>query len=384
MALDARKKSSLALIGGAAACVIVLVALVAGGWLFLRADIDRGSATVVEVELSDRDDTVREGVLTPPGVSSDKKPSVPGDGEGAEAGPRVTVGLDGVVMPSVTAAAYSRAPLAARDETAVNAADPALLEQKGDLALPKIAEDGRMAWRVYSRPFVSRDDRPRLAIIVTGLGLSAVATEAAIARLPGPVTLGFHPDAPNLEKWAEMARRAGHEVLLSIPMEPADFPFDDPGPNALLTTLDTEENLVRLEHLLGRFTGFAGVISIMGSKFSRDEGRLRPVLETLNSRGVMYVEAAGASHSLAPGIATEIGLPRVIVDVELDAKPSESAIEAQLARLESIARKRSVAVGLARPYPVAIASLSKWVATLKEKDYVLAPASAVVDRQFLP
>ncbi len=108
------------------------------------------------------------------------------------------------------------------------------------------------------------------------------------------------------------------------------------------------------------------------------------MLETLNGRGVMYVEAAGAEQSLAPRIATDIGLPRVIVDVDLDAQPSESAIVEQLARLEGIARQRSVAVGLARPYPVAIASLSEWVATLKDKNLVLAPASAVVDRQFLP
>ncbi len=384
MALDERKKYSLALIGGAAASVIALVALLAGGWLFLSADDDRGSAKVVEMALSARDDAANDGVLTPPGSASNKPPVVSSQSNGTEAGPRVTVGIDGVVMPSVTAAAYSRAPLAARDDTPVSAADPALLENKGELALPRIAEDGRMAWRVYSRPFISRDDRPRLAIIVTGLGLSAVATEAAIARLPGAVTLAFHPDAPNLKKWAEMARRAGHEVLLSIPMEPADFPFDDPGPNALLTTLDTQENLERLERMLGRLTGFTGVIGVMGSKFSQDESGLRPVLETLNGRGVMYVEAAGAEQSLAPRIATDIGLPRVIVDVDLDAQPSESAIVEQLARLEGIARQRSVAVGLARPYPVAIASLSEWVATLKDKNLVLAPASAVVDRQFLP
>ncbi len=385
MALNERRKNSLALICGAAACAIVLALALAGGWLFVRDGGERGSADGVEVELAARDRVQDEGVLTPPKASSPPAPHVPESREISQTATRVTIGPDGgVVAPSVTAAAFSRAPLAAQDTTPINAADPALLEHKGGLALPKIAEDGRMALRVYARPFVSRDERSRVAVIVGGLGLSPVATEAAIRRLPGAVTLAFHPDAADIGKWAEMARRAGHEVLLSIPMEPADFPFDDPGPRALLTNLDTRENLDRLERTLGRLTGFVGVMSVMGSKFAQHEDGLRPVLETLNRRGVMYVEAAGAVESMAPRIATEIGLPRVIVDVVLDDEPSQAAIENQLARLEAVARERAVAVALARPYPVVIEGLSKWVATLKEKNLVLAPASAIADRQFLP
>ncbi len=384
MALDERKKTGLALIGGAAVCVAVLALVLAGGWLFLRDGGEPGSVKGVEVELSARDSENAEGVLTPPNSSSPATLHAPGGHDVARTAPRVSNGPDGVVVPSVTAAAFSRTPLAAEDATPINAADPALLEHKGDLALPQIAEDGRMAWRVYARPFTSRDDRPRVAIIVAGLGFSPVATEAAIRRLPAAVTLAFHPDAVDLGKWAEMARRAGHEVLLSLPMEPAEFPFDDPGPNALLTTVDTRENLGRLERTLGRLTGFAGVISVMGSKFSQHEDSLRPVLEALKARGVMYVEGVDAARSLAPRIATEIGLPRVIVDIVLDDEPSEAAIEKQLARLEAMARERSVAVGLARPYPVVVGILSKWTATLTETNLVLAPASAVADRQFLP
>jgi polysaccharide deacetylase 2 family uncharacterized protein YibQ len=127
-----------------------------------------------------------------------------------------------------------------------------------------------------------------------------------------------------------------------------------------------------------------GVISVMGSKFTQHEDSLRPVQEALTGRGVMYVEGADAARSLAPPIATEIGLPRVIVDVVLDDEPSQAAIEQHLARLEAMARERAVAVGLARPYPVVVGILSEWAVKLKEKNLVLSPASAVADRQFLP
>lgn len=383
MALDERKKYGLALIGGATG-VIVLIGALATGWLYWRDDAGARSAGDVELELAARDSGTGERALTPPDGSSPAVPPGPADDEAGATPPGAMVGPDGLVMPSVTAAAFSRTPLAAAEETRIAGTDPALLEHKGDLALPRIAEDGRMAWRVYSRPFVSRDDRPRLAIVVVGLGLSPVATEAAIRRLPAAVTLAFHPDAVDLDKWADMARRAGHEVLLSLPMEPADFPFDDPGPNALLTSADSGENIERLERILGRFSGFAGVISVMGSKFSRAEDSLRPVLNALNARGLMYVEGADAAGSVAPRIAAEIGLPRVIADVVLDAEPSRAAIERQLDHLEAVARERSVAVGLARPYPVVIASVAQWAAKLNDRNLVLAPASALVDRQFFP
>jgi len=383
MALHEQNRYSLALIGGAMACVFALVGMLTASWLYLGDGVGPGPANTVEVVLAARDNVKGEGVLTPPDSSSPATSRGSSSGEVAATGPGSKIEPDGLVMPSVAAAAFSSVPLAVKNETPLSAVDPALLEHKGNLALPRIAVDGRMAWKVYSRPFVSRDDRPRLAIIVVGLGLSPVATEAAIRRLPAAVTLAFHPDAEDVDKWAEMARRAGHEVLLSLPMEPADFPFDDPGPNALLTDLDTQENIGRLETILGRLSGFAGVISVMGSKFSQTEESLRPVLETLKGRGVMYVEGAAVEKSLAPQIAADIGLPRVIVNIVLDNEPSRAAIDQQLAQLEATAREHAVAVGLARPYPVVIASLSKWASTLQDKNVVLAPASAVVNRQFL-
>jgi len=262
--------------------------------------------------------------------------------------------------------------------------DPSLLEPGASGPLPRISEDGREPWRVYANAFDSRDDRPRLVVIVIGIGLERVATEAAIQRLPAPVTLAITPYAEEGEHWARMGRRFGHEVLLSLPLESADFPFEDPGPYALLTSLSPQENLGRLEFLLSRFAGYVGVIGVMGSKFNIDDDSVRPVLLALRDRGLMYVEGTDSAKSVAPLVATEIGLPRILADVSLDDVPSKAAIDGQLARLEDIARERAVAVAIARPYPVTLERLTAWAATLDERGLVLAPVSAVADAQFLP
>ena len=97
--------------------------------------------------------------------------------------------------------------------------------------LPIIAPDGRTPFEAYRRPFVP-DNRPKVALVIGGLGLNSRATQTAIEALPAEVTLSFSPYADGLQGWIDRARAAGHEVLLEIPMEPVDFPDNEiPGPS---------------------------------------------------------------------------------------------------------------------------------------------------------
>lgn len=307
----------------------------------------------------------------------------------AEAAPLLTLPADTARVSaqettSTKATTPASGPEPVRGELPDEGPDPSLLEPGASGPLPRISDDGREPWRVYASAFDSGDDRPRVVVIVTGLGLERVATEAAIQRLPAPVTLAVTPYAEEGEHWARMGRRFGHEVLLSVPLESAEFPFEDPGPYALLTSLSPQENLGRLEFLLSRFAGYVGVIGVMGSKFNIDDGSVRPILLALRDRGLMYVEGTESAKSVAPLVATEIGLPRALADLSLDDVPSKAAIDEQLARLEDIARERAVAVAIARPYPVTLGRLKAWAATLGERGLVLAPVTAVADAQFLP
>jgi len=241
-----------------------------------------------------------------------------------------------------------------------------------------------MPLQVYARPFDARDDRPKIAVVVVGLGLSRAATEAAIRRLPPPITLAFDAYAPDLDIWAAAAREAGHELLVGLPMESSAFPVRDPGPRALLTTLPSGDNIRRMESVLGQLTGYVGVLGQHGSAFSARSENIRPVLTALKGRGLMYVDSTEGDETVAPKIATEIGLPRAFVDLVVDAEPSKAGIDENLSRLESLVRERAVVVAVARPYPVTVERLRAWAATLESKNLVLAPVSAVADRQFLP
>jgi hypothetical protein len=261
------------------------------------------------------------------------------------------------------------------------APDPALVEKTRLGPLPRVSPDGRKPWQAYARPFDPADRRPRIAIVVSGLGLSGAATEAAIQRLPGPVTLSFAPYSKGLPQWIALARAAGHEALLDLPMEPVNFPANDPGPHTLLTSLTVDQNRERLHWLLGRVTGYVGVVNRMGSRFTTSATHVRPVLKELEKRGLLFVDSRSSLRSIAAQMAREVGLPRAVNNRFIDSEASRDAIDARLKELERIAKASGYAVGIGAPFPVTIDRLVRWTQTLDRKKLALAPISALVNTQ---
>lgn len=236
-------------------------------------------------------------------------------------------------------------------------------------------------WVRFSRPFDPEDRRPRIAIVMNDLGKSQAATNAAIQNLGGAITLAFSPYADNLTQWVALARAAGHEVLLNVPMEPADFPATDPGPQTLLTTLSARQNLERLDALLGRAQGYVGIATFAGSRFTTSTDAMRPVVDRLFARGLLLLDSRTAPNSLAARVADEVGVPRVYADRLIDQEASRVAIDRALTDLERLARANGAAVGMAQPFPVTFERLINWLALVENRGFVIAPVSAVVNRQ---
>lgn len=261
--------------------------------------------------------------------------------------------------------------------------EPALIEQKDHGRLPIVAPDGRKAWQVYARPLQASGNAPRIAILVARLGISPVLTRAAIQYLRPEISLSFAAFAGDLDRWVGEAQKAGHEVFLDLPMEPVGFPANDPGPNTLLTSLSMVENLNRLEGVLGRTVGYAGVVSYMGSQFSTSEESLAPVLDALKTRGLMYVDSAETSRTMAPELAASIQLPRVIADRIIGTVPARAAIERELAALEQSARQTGFAVGIVHPLPLTLDLVAAWSTDIEKRGLLLAPITAMANKQNL-
>jgi len=258
---------------------------------------------------------------------------------------------------------------------------PGLVEDSPDGPLPIIGSDGRQPWQVYARKFDAADHRPRVALVVGGLGLDNVSTNDAIARLPPEVTLAFSPYARDLEGWIAAARRAGHEVMLGLPMEPPDYPRQDPGPKTLLTSLDPDKNLERLRWVMSRGTDYVGLVGIMGGRFAADRASFEPVLEALKARGLYFIDDHDAQEGVLATLGPALGMAWAVTDRRLDEEPSQQTVDQALTALEGVATQNGVALGLGGPYPVTLDRILAWSATLQGKGIALAPATAIAMRQ---
>lgn len=259
--------------------------------------------------------------------------------------------------------------------------DPALVEQTEIGPLPKVAKDGQEPWQAYARPFDEFSARPRISIVIAGLGLSSLITRTAIEALPPEVTLAFSVYGNDLESWIDEARRAGHEVMLMVPMEPYEYPKNDPGPDTLRVDLAPEDNLERLRRVLSGATRYVGVTNDMGSKFTSTEGAMTPVLEELKDRGLLFMDGRTSQYSAAARIARELRVPRAVNNRYLDNQPNEREILSQLEGLENVAKTYGAAAGIGRPYPVTVRTVEKWAAGLSKRGFVLAPVTAIANRQ---
>jgi uncharacterized protein len=293
-------------------------------------------------------------------------------------GARVEIALP-PAPPGAAVAPIDPAPPPDKDyERVIAGGDPALIERGASGPLPIVAEDGRKAWQVYAGPFDAADRHPRVAVIIAGLGRAAAETQSAIDKLPPAVTLAFDPYSPDLPGWIGKARAAQHEALIAVPMEPLDYPREDPGPQTLLTALPLQKNLDRLEWALSRAVGYVGITNMMGSRFTGASAELRPILEVVNGRGLLFVETRAANQGAVATLAGEFALPFVVTDRELDADLSRAAIDQALADIEPLARRKNRAIAVGSLYPITIERVVAWAKSLPDKNLVLAPISAMV------
>jgi polysaccharide deacetylase 2 family uncharacterized protein YibQ len=247
--------------------------------------------------------------------------------------------------------------------------------------IPRMGATGDRPFAAYARPSVgaaAAGGKPRLAIVVTGLGINISGTLEAIAMLPDTVTLAFAPYGKDLDRTVGAARAEGHELFLEVPLEPFDYPDNDPGPDTLLTGQAPRDNMQKLYRVMGKFGGYAGLINNMGARFTASAADFGPMMEELGARGLGYLDDGSSNRSLAPQLAAANRVPFATADMTLDANPARAPILKQLTALEDLARQQGSAVGLASALPVSVQTIAEWAKGLEERGIMVVPASALM------
>ena len=304
-----------------------------------------------------------------------------------------TIDLNTPVAPSATAPA---APAATPAVPAVNGdekvdekkqqAGPQSMIQWDRLPVaPQTTSTNRTQQAQAAQAIESRKaavgQAPKIAIVIDDMGLNRRNSQT-VASMNQALTLAYLPYAGDLAGQTSRARANGHELIVHMPMEPDDVKRNNPGPDALLTSNSTEENVRRLDKNLDTFTGYIGINNHMGSRMTADASQMRPILRDLKKRGLWFLDSRTIGSSVGAKIAAEEGVPYVTRDVFLDNVETVPAVLQQLQQVEAVAKKRGYAVAIGHPHDATIAALKQWLPQVQAKGYELVSLSTIIADRF--
>jgi polysaccharide deacetylase 2 family uncharacterized protein YibQ len=358
---------------------LILVAFVS---IALFTDNPFGGEPVAHIALKKQAPTDEKPAATAsghhaePAAKAESRPSAAGDNKtvtiiDGSSGKRqdVVIGGDGAGKPDGEPAAA----------TVMAGIDSRLLEKTRYGMIPVVA-DGLKPFTVYA----AEADRakaakmPVVAIVVGGLGVGAAKTVDAIMKLPPAVTLAFTPYGADPTKLAERARAQRHEILLQVPMEPFDYPDNDPGPQTLLTSLPPEQNIDRLYWHLSRIQGYAGIANFMGARFLATDAAMQPFMREAAKRGLGYLDDGSTPRSVASSLAAGQSMPFAKADFTIDSVPTSAEIDRTLIKLETLAKERGLAIGVASALPISIERIAAWIKTLDSRGIMLVPLTTAM------
>lgn len=313
------------------------------------------------------------GSTATPGLATiDVGPEVPADGSGSIM----------TLEPPGASGGYSSGDLGPEliaDSRTGIIAD--LAEETEHGQIPRMSATGQRPFDLYARPAVGVDGaqgRPLVAVVVTGLGINPTTSVEAAQALPEAVTMAFAPYGKDLAGSTAAARNGGHELFLEVPLEPFDYPDNDPGPDTLLTGKAPRENLDKLFNVMGSFGGYVGLINNMGARFTSSGADFGPMIEELGARGLGYLDDGSSNRSLAEQLAMANRVPFARAQLTLDVNPTRADILGQLTALEEQARSTGSAIGVISALPISISTLAEWTQTLESRGIELVPASTLM------
>lgn len=218
--------------------------------------------------------------------------------------------------------------------------------------------------------------KPVIAIVIDDMGISQQRTRD-ITSLKAPLTASFLTYSRNLDQQVINAKKAGHEIMIHVPMEAQKR--QDEAPDVLTTLMSGEEIKTRLENMLEKFDGVKGINNHMGSKLTEDETRMEAVMEVLKEKKLFFLDSKTSANSKAENAAKNQQVAYAHRHVFLDNNNDKAYILKQLGLVEKLAAKNGYAIAIGHPKSHTYEALKEWLKSLDKKNIKLVPLSKIVD-----
>lgn len=185
----------------------------------------------------------------------------------------------------------------------------------------------------------------RIAIVLDDLGRDSPLVERFCA-LQQSLTLALLPNTGPVRAIAERARQNGHQVIVHLPMEPIDYPAQDPGAGAVLIRQNEQEIRQIVRNALQQVPTAAGFNNHMGSKATADERVMRIVLQEVRAQGLFFLDSRTTPKSLAYSLARDMGVKALRRDAFIDEIDELQAIETKLWDLAKMAGRTGAVIAI--------------------------------------
>lgn len=258
---------------------------------------------------------------------------------------------------------------------------PGLTEDKppyGALPIVRTTDELR-PFDAYRRPFAAGDlDKPLIALAMLDYGLSVRDSKSVLGVMPAGINLILSRAARDATTWSQQAYDHGHEVWLDLATEPADYPLNDPGAHALMTSASIEKNQESLLHQLGHAVGYAGVFAADPGPYFASGADADFAAGIIFARGLGLMVNAPDTATIARSAANEARAP--LYAAPMTVMDHAANYESAFRQAERNAKEKGYAIVLFRPLPPAQKAVMSWIETLKAKGYALAPLSIIAER----
>ena len=221
---------------------------------------------------------------------------------------------------------------------------------------------------------------PVAAILIDNLGYDLAAARELI-EIDLPLTFAILPHLTHSREIALEAFSRRREVLLHLPMEPADPGGNDPGPGALFLRHGPDGWRRLTRSAIDAVPGITGINNHMGSRLTERPDAMEVILREAKSRGLYYVDSITSGRSVGFSVARRLGLRVGKRTIFLDNEAGEEEIGFQVNRLIAQAKQEGKALAIGHPHAGTIAAIRGALPRIRASGVKIVTARVLVEMQ---
>jgi len=218
----------------------------------------------------------------------------------------------------------------------------AKLSDRGDLLSMKIGKHSLVMQSILLR---YPRAKYRVAIVIDDLGQRKDLAKNFL-RLNIPISFAILPQLPYSSLLAKELKNSGYETILHLPMEPEGYPETNPGPGALLLSMNSSQIESAILRNLKSVPGVSGASNHEGSRFTGSREKMVKALTVLQREGLFFFDSQTSPHSVAKDVAFELGMRVLSNDVFLDIEDEYGSISQQLEKLHHKVLESGTGIGI--------------------------------------